>query len=481
MSAMQGKISRLIGTLKKDITLLVGLIVIYTAIFGTLAVVRHYRFESQGWDLGFYEQIIWKYAQGEIARSSISGTLDLADRFRPLMLLFVIPYALLPKTETLLISQTLVIALTCLPLFYLSKKITKHRNFSFTICLAFLFFVGTQSLLLNDFHEVCLLPLALTSLFYFLETNKFRAAFLMLILTLMIREYVGFLVASIGVYTLLTHKSRKFAVLMILVGAVWSMVIIQVVMPALGQSMYNGFLGDQAALTTELLKLITHPIYTAGLFLTPATKLKTIFVSFAAFGFLPVLYPPLLIPITMQFAQRFLDLAHPYRWTLYFQYSADLAGLMAIGAIYGSKQLLRRIYTPPNVFYTRIAYLLLGIIVIEQLSMSVPIKLLAQRDYFAIAVYMKNNEALLGLIPPTASVTTQNSLAAHLSRRDKLFLLPQIKDADYIMFDLHPAQSAYNFFGKTSEEMHDLMNQLITSNQYLLLSQQGDSFLLKRK
>ncbi|HCS78547.1 TPA: hypothetical protein DIV55_02270 [Patescibacteria group bacterium] len=478
---MQAKISLLLQILKKDITLLTCLIVVYTAIFGTLAVVRHYRFESQGWDLGFYEQTIWKYAHGEIARSSFSGKLDLADRFRPAMLLFVIPYALVPTTETLLILQALVIALACFPLFYLAKKITRHRNFSLIVCLAYLFFIGTQSLLLNDFHEVCLLPLALIGLLYFLETNKFRAASVMLILTLMVREYVGFLVVAIGVSALLTHKPRLFAFLMIAIGAIWSLVVIQVIMPALGQNMFSGFLGGQASFTTELIQLITHPLHTISLLLTPVTKLKTMFVSFAAFGFLPVLYPPLLVPIAMQLALRFLDLTHPYRWTLYFQYSADLAGLMAIGAIYGSKQLLLFIKKIRIISYTTIACLLFAITIFEQLFLSVPLKLLIQPNYFVTEAYMENNQALLQLIPPDTSVATQNSLAAHLSRRDHLYLLPDTKNADYVMFDLHPNQSAYNFSGRTPEEIRELMDGLLANKEYLLVAQQGDAYVLKSK
>ncbi|KKS85545.1 MAG: hypothetical protein UV59_C0006G0001, partial [Candidatus Gottesmanbacteria bacterium GW2011_GWA1_43_11] len=122
-----------------------------------------------------------------------------------------------------------------------------------------------------------------------------------------------------------------------------------------------------------------------------------------------------------------------------------------------------------------------AITIFEQLFLSVPLKLLIQPNYFVTEAYMENNQALLQLIPPDTSVATQNSLAAHLSRRDHLYLLPDTKNADYVMFDLHPNQSAYNFSGRTPEEIRELMDGLLANKEYLLVAQQGDAYVLKSK
>ena len=465
--------------MKRENLILVGIILVYVFIFSSLAIIRHDHFNSQGWDLGFYEQIIWKYSRGQIARSSISGNLDLADRFRPLMILFVIPYILRPQSSTLLISQTAAIALTSFPLFYLARNLTTNRLFSFTVILAFLFFVGTQSLQLNDFHEVALFPLALAGLFYFLESKRYRAFSITVLLTLMIREYVGFLIAAIGLYMLLTHKPRKLSLITAGAGIAWSLIVIQFIMPKLGQTGYSGFLGDNASLVTELSKLIFHPFYTLSLFISPFTKVKTILISLASFGFLPLFYPPLLIPVIVQFSQRFFDLVHPYRWTVYYQYSADLAALLAIGTILASKHLVNRV--PAKNIYTYITLLLIASVAIEQLLLPVPLKLLVKEEYFRSEAYIDNNQLLIKKIPQTASVATQNNLASHLSRRDQLYILPEIKKAEYILMDLHSGQSKYNFMGETPEKMTDLMNKLLTNNRYILLAQKGDAYLLRKQ
>src|SRR3990167_7127696 len=80
---------------------------LYAISFSVLAIIRHRHFFSQGWDLGLYDQIIWQYSQGKLAVSSFTNLIDLADRFRPILLLIVPVYRLFPHPETILIIQVL--------------------------------------------------------------------------------------------------------------------------------------------------------------------------------------------------------------------------------------------------------------------------------------------------------------------------------------------------------------------------------------
>jgi hypothetical protein len=48
------------------------------------------------------------------------------------------------------------------------------------------------------------------------------------------------------------------------------------------------------------------------------------------------------------------------------------------------------------------------------------------------------------LVPENASVATINSVFPHLSQRDKIYLLPEINDAEYIVLDLEDGPNKYS-------------------------------------
>lgn len=462
-----------------------------------------------------YEQIIWQYSRGELAFSSFTQKLDLADRFRPLMLTATLPYRIFPATNTLLIFQATVIGLTAIPIYLLALAKTHHHFFSLIITGGFLSFVGVQSLLMNDFHEVALLPLTLAWVFYFMETRRWSGYWFAIAASLMVREYVGFLLCAVSAYALFTGKPKRIALFTASISFIYSLTVIFVLMPHLGQAGYKGFLGGDQSFAQELIYLFSHPLYTIQYFFLPTTKLKTLLLSFSSFAFLPLLSPWLLLPIGVQFAQRFLDLSHPYRWTLFFQYSADLAVFLAVATILGIAQLKERLklqpksilrlyglktgvcsglilsgtfllrkkvwrLSPPNVsIYTKVGLLLVIIILAHQILLPVPLKLLTKRDFFSTKPFMQDNREVIALIPPAASVATQNNLAPHLAQRYELFILPQISQADYILVDLHPDQDRYNFFGLTLPEMQQLLKN--SQGNYQLIKRVGDTYLLQRK
>lgn len=460
--------------------LIIFIILINTLIFCALSIIRHRNYFSQGNDLGLYEQIIWQYSNGELAFSSFTNLLDIADRFRPIILFFAPIYKIFPFTQTLLILQSFLISLTILPIFLLCKHITKSVFFSVSVSIAFLAYVGTQSLQMNDFHELCALPFLLACVFYFLENRKWKAYWFFLTLSIMVREYIGFLAIGIAPYVFIKTKNNKQALATAIFGFLWSTVAIFLTMPFLGQTAYQNFLGNKQSFLADIWQLTIHPLNTIQKLFFPLEKSRTILVSFASFGFLPLFFFPMIFPVGMQFLLRFLDAAHPYRWTYYFQYSADLAAMLAISSIYSAKIISKT-------FKFKKCYIYLGTwlimtVLISQIIIPTPIKLLLKKDYFETKDYIKINNEMLSLIPQNASVSTQNNLASHLAKRKKLYLLPIVKDAEYIAVDFRPNQDPYNFFGEKPEKIQTLINNLVYSQKkYKIFYKKQNSLLLIKK
>lgn len=452
----------------EKITLL--LIVSLGVIFSFLAITRHNHFNSQGWDLAIYDQAIWLYSRFKLPFSTLTGKIDFADRFRPILVLLAPFYWFWPNVRFLLIFQAFILTASSYPLFLLSQRVLKNSLFSLSIITAYLLFPGIQSIAVDDFHEIALLPLFLSLFFLFLELKKWRLYFLSLIFSLLVREYVGFLMAFLGVYVFFVKRKPKIGLVTFLLGLSWSLITIWLVMPLFGSFSYYSFLEEGDTLNQALSKFFSNPILILKGLIDSPIKLRTIFYSFFAFSFLPLLHPLILLPILYQFLSRFLDYVHQYRWSILFHYSGELAVLMAVGSIYGARKIKSSLCLPGLVIS----------ILLVQILMPTPIKVLLNKDFYQEAGWVEDNHEALRKIPPRVSVAAQNNLVPHLSHREKIFILPKIGEAEYIVVDLHKGQDKWNFYSLTLEKTRELIKGLVESGKYKKYYQKGEIIILKR-
>ncbi len=98
----------------------VGLASTYFILYSVLSVLRHLTYHSFGPDLGIFDQVFWNTTRGRFFESTMSLVQAqphsyLGDHFSPVYLLLVPFYALIPRPETLLVIQTLFLALGVWP------------------------------------------------------------------------------------------------------------------------------------------------------------------------------------------------------------------------------------------------------------------------------------------------------------------------------------------------------------------------------
>jgi len=79
-------------------------------------VLRHESYHSNGFDLGLFNQVFWNTTQGRPFESTMSQALPiphslLGDHFSPVFLLILPFYFAYPHPETLVVIQTLALAL----------------------------------------------------------------------------------------------------------------------------------------------------------------------------------------------------------------------------------------------------------------------------------------------------------------------------------------------------------------------------------
>jgi hypothetical protein len=95
---------------------------------------------------------------------------------------------------------------------------------------------------------------------------------------------------------------------------------------------------------------------------------------------------------------------------------------------------------------------------------------------------MEDNQKVFSCIPEEASLSAQNSLAPHLSQREKIKVFPEgLKEGyDYLVFDLHSGQSENSFFFFGSERTKYVADDIVARGLYKIVCREGDALVLSK-
>lgn len=475
-------------------------------IFSYMSVTLHNHFQTFGWDLGFFDQIIWKASRGDlIAYSTLAKENLLADHFQVVLYLLAPLYWIRSDVRMILIAQAILIVIAGLPLFILAKEVTKNRIFSIGIVIAYLLFLGTQWTILNEFHQMAFVPLFLSIIFLALHRKKLIGYWIGMIGLIGIKEELGLLVAAIGIAVwfgfstiggvpsghprgVLSWSSRT-GVYTFIIGILSFFFLIYIMMPAIsveGTYHHMGF-GEAGYTPIDVIKKsITNPSFFIKQMVYPTIKMKTVFDSFFAFGFLPLLAPIYLIPVIEQFVTRFIYAGPQFtKWANVNHHAAPLGVLLAVSTVYASKW-LSEIWRKGNKgdrgdkrkIFTYLGGYIVIIVLVQDIVLHGPINSFFKPQFHEHYAWMKNNEEIIQLVPKGASVAAQNSMFPHLSQRHEIYLLPEISNAQYIVVDLEDGPNKFSPLSK--HEMETLIDTLTISKQYQISFQKGKAMILKK-
>ncbi len=473
------KLPRKILGVLADFWIVVAIFLIFSSLYSLLSVIRHNHFQSQGIDFSIYDQALWLYSKFERPFSTVGGNLDLADRFRPIMLFISPLYWFTQNERVLLIFQAIILSAAVFPIWLIARKFLP-RVLAVSVAFIYVDFIGIQAVNTYDFHEMSVLPLLLAWLFYFLEKDRWKSFFITLILCLAVREHVGLVLSFLGIYIWTCKKNLKIGIITSIISIIWSVMAIKLFMPILGQNGYDSFVQRGDTLNGAITGYIFNPVFAVKSFFLPLGKTYTLFWTFFSFGFLPVFALTLLPIIGFQFASRFLDLMHPIRWTIYYHYSAELSVLMSVATIIALSKILKRFGQSIKTVIILLILLLVPHLMTNAI-LHAPLKNLLKWQFYQNQPWMEDNKMILSLIPLGAPVASQNNLLPHMSHRKEVFLLPKVSGADYIVVDLHAGQDNWDFYTSDLAGTKLQMEQIILTGKYRLVASAGDSYLLRRQ
>lgn len=497
----------------RERAVLLSLIVLCSALFSYLSVVRHYTFNTSVYDLAMYDQAVWNTSQGRpfainLLEDTMPGlTNKLGDHVEPILLPLAALYWIRSNPDILLIVQALALAALIWPLYQLVRWRSRSVWLAGIAVALYLLHPGMWNALLFDFHPVTLGAAFLVFALWLLIEQKRVAALVFAVLAMMCKEQIGLSVTMLGVYAIffVKHPERsdviskdasrlvrffqvrdwRFGLLLMAIGLVWSVIALGVIIPAfqpLGNSYYLNRYGRLGSTFSEvLLSPLTKPDVFWSVISGPK-RLSYYGDLLLPLGFLPLLGLEMLLPALPDIALNTLS-AFAQSRTLDYHYAVIAVPFLVLATAWGIDRLARglshmlrvdrRVVLIAASAFTLIA---MGWYQIDRYHGFVP---LSDRHIHTYTIEPRDaiGWQIAAQIPADAIVSGQFNLLPHVSQRQRAHIFPRIDDAEYVFLDTQGVIEPF----RSQEEYRAAVDALRTDPAFEIISEQDGFILFRRK
>ena len=460
------------------------LIASYALFFSAYTLAQHQAFMTFGADLGNVDQAVWSTTQGRILHCTNwpGQTIRFGDHFEPILVLVSLSYLIHSGPETLLVLQSVILALGAWPIYRLVGRQLENDWMGVLFALVYLLFPGLEAANVFDFHAVALAPTFLAWAFWSLEERRYRCFVVWGLLAMACKEEMPLVVAMMGLW-LLARGQRRLGAVTIVGGVTWTALAFLIIIPSLSTLDGSRYLGRYANLgqgpQDMLVNLVTHPgLYVSTL--TEPAKVKYLLKLFYPTGYLASLAPQVLLLAAPSFALNLLS-SRPHMIALEkFHYTAPIVPFVVIASAYGLALVVRgmgRVFRHVDRrFLLAIggSYVLLLSLSYHRINGMTPLA----HDFAwpQFGEHERTGHQLIEQIPVEAAVSAQNHLNPHLTQRAKVYIFPRLEDAEYVLVDV----TTYPYV-EPVEEFHaavrDLLNNpdfgIVTATDGYILFQRG--------
>ena len=463
----------------KTYTFVIFFCIIYSLAFSLIALNRYWQFEVFYYDFGIFDKAIWsasRFRPPIIEHFIVGGKWIFADHFNPSIFLLSPLYWLTKSSEIILIAQAVAVGISGILLFKIGIVTTKNKFFSLGVTISYLLFIGIQNALISDFHEVTVATVTFSACILALLHKKTRLYFLFFIITLGFKESNFLICAALGIALMfLNKKYRKIGLISTVIAILWGIIAIKFIIPAFSQAGY-----------IYAMPIPTNPISLASSFIDNPTKIRTLFVSFASFGFLPIFSPAFYPVILADFASRFYPPFLTLSWTLTLHYSALTGLILAISSLFSYEYLKK--YIPDKIFMAYGFVLIISTFFLHRFVLHGPLGLATNMAFYTHTKDFTFLNDLVKKVPPDVTVMTQNNLASHFTHQDVRLLRDKCKTCveehyrsvmpDLIVIDNRDGQNPNNYYGVG--DMKKILKSLQKDKDYKLFYHQGEQYIYKR-
>ncbi|YAI81621.1 MAG: DUF2079 domain-containing protein [cyanobacterium endosymbiont of Rhopalodia sterrenbergii] len=443
-----------------------------TIILFLCASLRHFLFQSNALDLGWFDQAVFLISQGTPPIVSFVDDHILGDHAAFILYPLALFYVIYPNIHWLFAIQAVALGFGAVPVYRLAQQSGLPKNLALTMSEVYLLYPLIFNLNIFDFHsEVIALPILFWSILE-AKNNNFWRFLLTIIIILSCKAVLSLTVAAMGLWLFFWERKRLCGSLALGLGMFWLLITTQIIIPqfsgdkvaALGR---YSFLGDSVV---DIIK---------NLFLNPVIFLDQIF-TLSNLEYLILLVLPVvwglsfrnLTPMVAAIPQLGLNLLTDYQpqKDLVHQYSLPILPFLLLSSIYtlaARKKTIKR--NTLIITWSLITFLIL-----------------AKYSYFS-SKYLEQLDTLVAmkqgvkLVPSQVRVLTSPQIAPHLTHRPVVKLgikdagFIDINDFDYILLNIrHPS------WPKSKKTVVDLVKKLRVNTKFISIYEKNNVFLFKQ-
>lgn len=433
--------------------------------------LRHALFNSTGWDLGIYDQVVYLISQGKQPFSSFLQMHHLGNHAAWSVYALALLYKIYPSVYWLLLVQAVALSLGALPIWHLARLAGLRKGQALAMSAVYLLYPVVYNTNLFDFHpEVMGVPVLIGAI---LAACLGRVLWftLAILFVLGCKAVLSLTVTAVGFWLLVFEKKRVCGAIALIAGIGWFIIVTQLVIP--------GFSGEEAAAVSRYSYLGDSVLEIAqNLFLKPGPILKVVFsldnLKYLILLFAPVIWglsPQNLTPLVPAIPALALNLLADYQpqKDIVAQYSLPIVPflvLAVIATLADGRGWLRK----PRWIVLWSLIFFLG---------------LARWSYFftkylpTIDTWQANREAI-ALIQTQGGVYTTNEIAPHLSERPLIERTVTTEPHDLTKFDYVLLNKRHPGTNSSKEFAAQLVEQLQRMPQFKLRYQRDDVYLFQK-
>lgn len=429
---------------QSDILLLISVLT-YTTVLSLFTIAKHNSFSTYAWDLGIFNQGFWTTVfQDEMfhytcEKHLVESGSFFGIHFSPILFTILPIYYLFPNPTTLLVTQSVLLGLSVIPIYKLAQRCFTHSQ-SLLISTLYLLNPALHGVNSYDFHVQAFLPLILNYLIYYTYDDNPLGVLFTANLALAVQEQVFYIILTFSGYLVIRYlfkqgpqelRKRVPLLSMIIVSTIiWRLAsghVINHFNPTIPDHLKAGqhfaILGvdDPAQIPLYILK---HPksVLNALIFQW-YDKLVYILTHLTPYLYILSQGVLLLIPTVPWFAISLLSNYPPY-YRMGFQYSAYLVPFVFTGFVAGLAE-----DTKLHQIINKKLRIMALLAIVTSLALS-PLSPFTKGFYLSPSYQkpeldIRNQRILetLRLIPRNASVLTQDNLFPHLSCRENAYVM----------------------------------------------------------
>ncbi|GAB4567665.1 MAG: hypothetical protein Kow0047_19950 [Anaerolineae bacterium] len=416
------------------------LIVAFTAWFGALSIANHQTLRTYGYDLGNADQALWNTAHGRPLEFTNWVGKDewfrkptrLGMHVEPIYFLLAPLYWIWPDVRFLLLFQALAVSLGALAAYALGRRHLGGELGGVLLAATYLAHPGLHSLVTSDFHAVALAAPLLLAAYLWLDAGRVTLGVLAILLAMMTKENVPLAASGLGLWLWLRRGRRGLGWGLMALGAAWFAIAMFVVIPAFnleGRSPYLTYYGELSPIALAV-RLLTQ--------LVDEHARRYCIAYLAPLAGLPLLSPATLIAAIPDLLANLLSGADRMR-SFGRQYVPVLIAVATAAAAYGAGNLrtyLNARRAAISRWASRIPIVILSLGLLWSLASADQLPWSPGFEWPSRTDHHRLLDQFAAMIPPDASLCTQDNLNPHFTHRRVIHLIPYSFDCEYALIDV---------------------------------------------